>query len=285
MSHFRLLRQPQAYQPSGLDLFNDESARARWLDLFARQFAHALSHAVGQHGRSGHKKAEDARQKFLPVLEGLRNDPTAVPSGRVNVIELDHLREAALRDSGLNDPYAQAKAHENTVAAEQYLRVVHELHALDGAERWLRTFRGALAGNLWDVGAESTMDADRGEGDFASALDQIPARPWAMDDFDAVAEALLSGPPVKWTKAVVFVDNSGADMILGMLPLARELALAGTIVVLAANELPSLNDVTVDEVDEIVNYLAGQDADLAALIEGGMIEIVSTGHCEVAIRP
>ena len=45
----------------------------------------------------------------------------------------------------------------------------------------------------------------------------------------------------------MFVDNAGRDLILGVMPLVREMALAGTMIVLAANELPSINDITVDE--------------------------------------
>lgn len=30
-----------------------------------------------------------------------------------------------------------------------------------------------------------------------------------------------------WRRAVLFVDNAGADVVLGMLPLARELLLKG----------------------------------------------------------
>jgi type II pantothenate kinase len=61
------------------------------------------------------------------------------------------------------------------------------------------------------------------------------------------------------------------------MPLVRELALAGTQIVLAANERPSLNDITTDEVIDVVEQLAGVDGDLAALIDGQMFEVVSTG--------
>jgi len=47
--------------------------------------------------------------------------------------------------------------------------------------------------------------------------------------------------------------------------------------VLAANERPSLNDVTADETVRIIQRLAAVDNDLAALIEAGMFEVVSTG--------
>lgn len=52
---------------------------------------------------------------------------------------------------------------------------------------------------------------------------------------------------------MIFVDNSGADIILGILPFAREMLRLGMQVVLAANELPSINDVTYTELAEILS--------------------------------
>lgn len=277
MSHFRLLRQPEAYRSSKVDLHGDEATRHKWMDLFARQFEGLLAAAGAQGGRGLHKRIAEAREEFLALLERVRQDPTATPSGRADLIELDHLREDLLVKHGLEDPYATVKAHENTVAADLYERVVGDTHELVGADRWLRTLRGVFAGNrCFDVGAASTMAADEPMG-FYDALARVPARPWIQDSFDAFVERMLGGPGDLWTKAVLFVDNAGADFILGMLPLARELALAGTIVVLAANETPSLNDVPVEEVVEIIEHFAAVDRDLAALIEGNMFEVVSTG--------
>ena len=62
------------------------------------------------------------------------------------------------------------------------------------------------------------------------------------------------------------------------MPLARELSLEGTRIVLAANEHAVLNDVTADETVDLVERLAAQDADLAALIRAEMFEVVSTGN-------
>lgn len=43
---------------------------------------------------------------------------------------------------------------------------------------------------------------------------------------------------------VIFVDNAGIDLILGILPLAREFLKRGSTVILSANSKPALNDVT-----------------------------------------
>ena len=52
-----------------------------------------------------------------------------------------------------------------------------------------------------------------------------------MDDFDDFKERMLGGRNKKnprHKRALLFVDNSGADIVLGMLPLARELLRRGT---------------------------------------------------------
>lgn len=52
-----------------------------------------------------------------------------------------------------------------------------------------------------------------------------------MDDFDAFKERMLGSGDKKfgpYKRALLFVDNSGADIVLGMLPLARELLRRGT---------------------------------------------------------
>jgi type II pantothenate kinase len=114
--------------------------------------------------------------------------------------------------------------------------------------------------------------------DFFAELEETKPRPWLVDDYDLLAKDLPQTPPSKWSKAVVFVDNAGSDFILGVMPLARELALFGTRIVLAANELPSLNDITVNETVAVVQKLCAVDADLSALVEAGMFEVVSSGN-------
>lgn len=277
MSHFCLLKDPDSYVPAKLDLIGDPAARKHWLDVFARQFERMLARASEHHGRTASKRIAAAREEFLGLLERVRDTPSAAPGERLDAIEVDRVRENTLRKHGLTDPYGHVKDRQNAEAIELYAQVVHALHALDRPDRWLCLIQGIFAGNLFDVGASATMEQVRESRDFLAAVADVRPRPWFIDDYDALAEGLLAGPPAKWAKAVIFLDNAGSDLVLGVVPLARELALAGTMIVLAANELPSLNDVTADETVQILQRLAARDDDLAALIQGGMFEVVSTG--------
>lgn len=50
------------------------------------------------------------------------------------------------------------------------------------------------------------------------------------------------------------MDNSGADIILGLLPLVRELLKLKCEVILAANSLPAINDITEKELIEVCQF-------------------------------
>ena len=50
-----------------------------------------------------------------------------------------------------------------------------------------------------------------------------------MDDFNTFKMKMLTDKKQQpYKRALMFVDNSGADIVLGMLPLARELLRRGT---------------------------------------------------------
>ena len=49
---------------------------------------------------------------------------------------------------------------------------------------------------------------------------------------------------------------AGADVVLGMIPLARELLRMGTEVVMCANSQPAINDITAPELRALLNQVA-----------------------------
>jgi uncharacterized protein with ATP-grasp and redox domains len=115
-----------------------------------------------------------------------------------------------------------------------------------------------------------------GKLDFFATRKKLPARPWLVDDFDRFAARALGGG---WRKVVFFVDNAGSDFLLGAVPLMRWLARRGSRVILAANERPTLNDMTVHDVRHWWPRVLAAEPSIAAL----PIEIVSTGTGEPLI--
>ena len=277
MSEFCLLRNPQTYQADAWDLLADNEARSYWLELFEKHFQETLIHAEQRYGKGVRNHIEDARQQFGETLAALRADPASLDGG-LNVMALCRKREGVLRDNRLHDPFGHIKQRENDSAIELYPHVVRELHAMEPSDRWLHLVECVFAGNIFDLGSSATMNTAQQSPDFLAVVEDTKPRPWLIDDFDRFAEDLTRTLPAKWGKAVIFVDNAGCDFILGVMPLARELALAGVQVVLAANELPSLNDMTVDETVDVIERIVQIDRDMPALLDAQMFEVVSTGN-------
>lgn len=63
-----------------------------------------------------------------------------------------------------------------------------------------------------------------------------------IDDLDLWLHHIQTKPAHNC--AAIFVDNCGVDLVLGIIPFARELLRRGTRVLLCSNSEPALNDVT-----------------------------------------
>jgi type II pantothenate kinase len=98
-----------------------------------------------------------------------------------------------------------------------------------------------------------------------------------IDDYDALARRMLDGQPHR--KAVFFIDNAGSDLMLGALPMIRWLAMRGTPVIIAANERPTLNDITLHDLNNWWPRILATEPTLAAL----PIQRVTTGTGEPLI--
>jgi len=220
-----------------------------WLDVFERQIHYIASCAL--ESGYGPADAERAQRGVLEIVRALRDDPRAL-GDQLNILVIDRARDGLLRECGIDDAFRAVKERET---ARALLALPDRLAAIDAVpdeQRVGALVRGVFAGNLFDMGAEetATMFLDGAAPLFAACLEKAPARPWGIDHHDG---ARLDG----WEHAVLFVDNAGADVVLGMLPLARELARRGTRVTLAANELASLNDITAKELAPITSEMTG----------------------------
>jgi len=279
MSHFRLLADPGRYAVTDVDLLADADARAHWVQLFDDHFNQVLDSARQAYGRTHLKQLAAARADFTRALEPLRG-PSVQADGPLGIFQLCRMREKALRDHGLDDPFRPIKQRENDRAIDAFPEVIDYADSLEAPQRWEHLFRGVFAGNIFDLGSAITMGYTSDHVDFEAEAARVKPRPWRVDDFDALAEILplAAGSPAPWAKVVFFIDNAGADFILGVMPLVRQLASHGSEIVLAANERPSLNDLTADETVDLVQQLAAVDDELASYLHARLFEVVSTGN-------
>ncbi len=260
------------YVASDWDLLSDPAGREYWIGHFT-QHTETMLHLCAAQGTDPAAMAA-FQKELLAELDRLRADPTSW--GALTILSFDERRERLLRKHGIADPYAQVKQRENAAALGLMVEVLAELDDLTGPPLIEALVRGIFAGNIFDLGSLATIDNYHQEGmDFHATRERQPARPWRVDDFDALSARLLDGPPYR--QVLFFVDNAGADLILGCLPLARHLARGGTRVVLAANTTPSLNDITWDELQGVLDRTAQIDPVLAGLLTEGRIDTVPSG--------
>ncbi|EIE21322.1 hypothetical protein COCSUDRAFT_53962 [Coccomyxa subellipsoidea C-169] len=227
------------------------------------------------------EKAESFAQHYEAILQQLEQHSGADIPGFGHVvpscISLCTLREACLRQEGFEDVFRSVKAEENDKALALLPELLRELDSItDHSQRLETVLRGVFAGNIFDLGAASSADLFSANGAaFDSTRANLLARPWAVDDLDTILDIYKQK---HYSKALLFVDNAGSDVILGMLPLARELLQRGTAVVLAANSQPSINDITADELQGVVQRAAPSDAILGRALNEQMLTVVPSGN-------
>lgn len=174
------------------------------------------------------------------------------------------------------DIFKKVKDEENAKAISLFPEVVSLSDAIeDEGERLQNLVRGMFAGNIFDLGSAQLAEVFSRDGlSFLATSQNLVPRPWVIDDLDSFQSNWFKN---RWKKAVIFVDNSGADIILGILPFAREMLRRGMQVVLAANDLPAINDVTYTELTEILSQLKDEDGQLIG-VDTSKLVIANSGN-------
>jgi uncharacterized protein with ATP-grasp and redox domains len=276
-----LLADPQNYIACTWDLITKIDQRDYWLVSFARHFTRLLDEAVAVavHDKEdpvdARGRADQCAAEFGEILDALAADPQQM--GQLDILGICHLREQVLRRGQFDDPYRLAKQRENIAALTLLPALLEELDQLNDHDRIERLIQGVFAGNIYDLGATDVADEIAAHGvDFHGTRQKLSPRPWLFDHLDAWRDRLDKRPAYR--AAVMFVDNAGCDVLLGMIPLARELLQRGTAVILTANTLPTLNDITHDELNKLIQQIADWDAPIADALSQGRLELVASGN-------
>lgn len=271
-----LLLDPASYVPDTVDLTDDALARKYWLTCFEEALDGVVKRAVASQPEAldAAERAEKFRRKYRDKLQALRLQPFAY--GSLTVRSLLDTREHCLNEFNFPDPYCKVKQRENGVALRGFQSVVRALDALGWEERQLALAKGLLAGNVFDWGAKAVADVLESDPHFGfeEAKRKLQERPWLVDSYDEWLQR-LKGPPHKC--ALIFADNSGIDLILGVFPFVRELLFRGTEVILACNSGPALNDVTHSESLLVAERIAAMDPLVRTALREEKLLLVQTG--------
>ncbi|XP_068218382.1 4'-phosphopantetheine phosphatase [Palaemon carinicauda] len=275
LTFFPLLANPKEYIPDAVDLTKDKEARDYWLSCFEGSLSSFVNRAISSQPNSPDsvERANKFRDKYIQRLHNLKNHPFAY--GNLTVRSLLDMREHCLIEFDFPDPYLQQKKLENENALKLLGDHLTFLDTLEHDERQEVLVRGVLAGNVFDWGAKEVVKLMEDGLGFKEAADKLQARPWLHDDLDA------------WIKrqncsshkcAAIFLDNSGCDVVLGIIPFARELLIRGTRVVLCANSKPALNDVTAEELNVLLKQVTAICPIMKKHLQAGTLCIRESGQ-------
>uniref|UniRef100_A0AAX7TM46 4'-phosphopantetheine phosphatase n=1 Tax=Astatotilapia calliptera TaxID=8154 RepID=A0AAX7TM46_ASTCA len=243
-----LLQDPSSYIPDTVDLTEDALAREYWLYCFEEALDGVVKRAVASQPDMPEAalRAEKFRQKYRHKLQTLRQQPFAY--GSLTVRSLLDTREHCLNEFNFPDPYSKIKQRENDIALKYYQKAVKSLDELSWEEKQFALVQGVLAGNVFDWGAKAVSDVLESDPEFG---------------FEEAKRQLE--------------DNSGVDIILGVMPFVRELLSRGTEVVLASNSGPALNDVTNGELQILTERIAAMDPVIEAGLREDRLLLVQSG--------
>ncbi len=271
---------PERYRACTWNLAVEPEKRRYWIELFRWHFPKLLDEAGREAADRGADvedvaaRGERARARFEAELDRLLAEGATYDW--LDILQICLERERVLREVGIDDAYRLAKARENEAALGVLPGLLAELDAMDEQPRAETVTRGVFAGNIFDLGATKTVERFRDERvDFRATLNELKPRPWLVDDHDAWVQRLRGRA---YKAALLFIDNAGPDIVLGMLPLARELLKRGTRVILAANTHPSLNDITHAELLPLLDRVAGLDPVVRDARASGQLTALADGN-------
>lgn len=271
-----LLDDRETYIADTVDLTLDNDARKYWLQCFEEGIDQFLSVALRSQANSedAQERGGKFRKKYLTRLKHLHDHPFAY--GSLTVRSLLDMREHCLNEFDFPDPYLQQKQIENERALKLLPSRLCQLDRMPWEEKQAAIITGVLAGNVFDWGAKEVAALMENEDfGFSEAKLSLQARPWLIDDLDEWIER-LRGEAHHCT--AMFVDNSGIDMVLGIIPFARELLQRGTQVILCANTKPALNDVTYRELVLLLREVASICPIIATALENGNLLAMDSGQ-------
>jgi len=251
-----------------------------WMAIFYDSIEYFQNIASKDTGvENAEEKAALFAKMYKQELDSLNSQPFEHVKGQLNCHRLCELREECLIRSGFKDIFESIKAQENDAALNLLPGICSELDGLEnGKVLWETVLSNICAANIFDLGSAHTASMYHDDSVcFQRSRRSLCPRPWIIDNVDQFCHHVLNKPPYK--KALLFVDNSGSDVLLGMIPFARELLKHNVCneVVIAANSKPSINDITYGELEKLLPDICSIDDTLCKFVSSGRLRIIASG--------
>lgn len=267
----------EPYRADHWDLTDEPESRNYWLDTLLSSTEKTATIALESQPNASDAldRSNEFKRRYVVRLNELRSKPGSY--GRLTVRKLLNMREDLLNELGFSDTYIKLKKLENEYFLGQLSDRFDEIDSIsDPKIRWEEIVRGVLAGNVFDWGAKAVTDMlDKESGgimQFSTARNTLQPRPWLIDHFEPFVEEIT-----KYKCVCIFADNSGADIVLGIMPFVRELLRCDKKVILVVNSRPALNDVTIFELQFLLQQARRVSTELDRFISNGQLLAVENG--------
>ncbi|CAJ1976399.1 unnamed protein product [Sphenostylis stenocarpa] len=247
-----------------------------WINLLLRTIPTFKKHAEGDTSvPDAANKAETFAQRYARILEDYKKDP-AGQDEPLDIFTLCRIREQILRELGFTDIFKNIKDVENTNAMSLFENVVRLNDAIEDEEKRLENLiRGIFAGNIFDLGASQLAETFSKDGvSFLATCQNLVPRPWVIDDLETFK---MKWSKKSWKKASVIYHFGYSSICKGAPSAGKSEGQERIVVILAANELPSLNDVTYTELTEIISKLKGEDGCLMGVSTSNLV-VANSGN-------
>ena len=274
------------YIPSSILSISEGKENTPSLEEWMQIFYNSIEYFAGMARKDDQvenpeERAEVFASRYREKLDTLMKREYEDVRSQLNCLNLCRMREECLVEAGFSDIFVKIKHKENMESIKLLPSICKELDCISSSDTknqlWETLIRNMCAANIFDLGSAHTANMYH-ENDFCfeASRNMLFPRPWAIDDVEKFCHRMMSHV---YNKAMMFVDNSGADVMLGMLPFARELLSQKVVksVVIAANSHPSINDITYKELIDLLPTICEADAKLREHIESGRLKIIPSG--------
>ncbi|KAI9592048.1 fumble-domain-containing protein [Syncephalis fuscata] len=248
-----------------------------WLNALERNLSNLSQLAIDwqpEDKEGAHMRVEAFVATLREHFARLSSNPGVY--GALTVRSLLDLRERCLHEFGFFDVFEPVKRREVDASINTLPGILKQVDAItDIREKWTLLINNVLAGNMFDWGSNQTLELLRNHELVFETAGELIEYPPEYYDASSFIDRIETGPV--YQHVVAFVDNSGADIVLGILPFVRQLIAMGTRVTLAANSYPALNDITTTELLELMDRVIKLDRSLADAWRDGNLTIIGTG--------
>ncbi len=273
---FSALLDRDNYMPGLWDLVADEEARRYWMTALRKNSRHMLDSYTEKASPEMHEKCRRAHVRFCRFLDDFESELD--PNGPRTVNEVVEIRRHIFTEHGIPDPYRDLKRRDNERALAMLGRSGEVVPAGSSERELLRWIVSlVMAGNLVDMGSAEARKLNRdAKTTVFDRTAELAGKAWFRDELGEL-EARLKDGPREDGSIVICTDNAGAEMVLGVTTLVKHLATLGYSSVIAANEVPALNDMTAGEATELFQTMSGTDPELRSLFDTGKLRLISSG--------